>query len=338
MSSVGVRIPVLTSGALNARLGTPVGNHISGAHMAFDSLRQRLAGVVAITVTPFTSDDSIDDDALATITERMAVAGIGVVTPNGNTGEFYSLTHTERRRCLDVVAEASGEALVLAGVGGGIGDAIASACEAREAGAAAVMVHQPLHPFVTSQGWVEYHREIASAVPELGLVPYVKSARVTAEMLSRLAEAVPAFVGIKYALPDPVDFASILTDAVAPNLVWIAGLAESYAASQFALTATGFTSGLANIAPTLSLDYLRALQSGDYASALTQWQKIREFEELRARDGNALNVSVVKEALHQIGLCSRAVRPPITTLEPDDRDRVSQLMSAWQIPLSVATV
>jgi hypothetical protein len=37
---------------------------------------------------------------------------------------------------------------------------------------------------------------------------------------------------------------------------------------------------------------------------------IRVFEELRADDASADNVSVVKEALAQLGLAPRAVRPP----------------------------
>jgi 4-hydroxy-tetrahydrodipicolinate synthase len=299
--------------------------------MAFDLLRQRLSSVVAITVTPFADDGTVDERALARITERMAAAGIGIITPNGNTSEYYSLSFAERRRCLQVVAEASGPALVLAGVGGALTDAVAAAREARDAGAAAVMVHQPVHPYVTTAGWIEYYREIASAVPELGFVPYVKSQRVSAEALTRLATVVPSFVGIKYALPDPVAFAAVRADVDAPDLVWIAGLAEAYAASQFAATARGFTSGLANVAPMVSLNYFDALESGDYAGAFTRWQDIREFEELRARDGNALNVSVVKEALHQIGLCDRAVRPPISTLESADRDHVGRMLAAWEL-------
>jgi 4-hydroxy-tetrahydrodipicolinate synthase len=306
--------------------------------MAFEVLRQRLAGVVAITVTPFTARDTVDDAALSAVTARMTKAGIGALTPNGNTGEYYSLDAAERRRCLSVVAEASGEAVVVAGVGGALADAISEAKQARDAGAAAVMVHQPVHPYITTHGWLEYNRRIADAVPELGLVPYVKTQRVTAEALTRLAESAPSVVGLKYALPDPVGFATIRADTDAPGVVWIAGLAESYAASQFAATAQGFTSGLANVVPEVSLDYFEALRSGDYAGAYARWQQIRDFEDLRARDDNALNVSVVKEALHQLGLCNRAVRPPISVLDAQDRERVGRMLREWQsaTPAAVA--
>ena len=36
------------------------------------------------------------------------------------------------------------------------------------------MVHQPVHPYQSLDGWVAYHREIAAAVPDLGVVAYVR--------------------------------------------------------------------------------------------------------------------------------------------------------------------
>ncbi len=38
-----------------------------------------------------------------------------------------------------------------------------------------IMVHQPVHPYVSVEGWIEYHRAIASEVPELGVVLYVRN-------------------------------------------------------------------------------------------------------------------------------------------------------------------
>ncbi|MEQ7736160.1 hypothetical protein, partial [Escherichia coli] len=73
---------------------------------------------------------------------------------------------------------------------------------------------------------------------------------------------------------------------------------------------------------------------GDYPGALALWRSIRDFEDLRARDNNALNVSVVKEALHQIGLCDRAVRSPISTLNTADRTLVTNMLAAWNVNMN----
>ena len=53
---------------------------------------------------------------------------------------------------------------------------------------------------------------------------------------------------------------------------------------------------------------LDALRAGDFAQAMKVWDTARRFEELRAADASADNVSVVKEALAQLGLCRADVR------------------------------
>jgi len=75
------------------------------------------------------------------------------------------------------------------------------------------MVHQPVHPYRSAEGWVAYHRQIAEAVPELGVVLYVRDRRITGAQLRELGDWCPNVVGVKYAVPDPVRFAAVARDA-----------------------------------------------------------------------------------------------------------------------------
>ncbi len=70
---------------------------------------------------------------------------------------------------------------------------------------------------------------------------------------------------------------------------------------------------------------LQALRAGDYPAAMKVWERIRRFEELRAADGSADNVSVVKEALASLGLCRRDVRPPGRPLPQSERAEVAAI-------------
>jgi 4-hydroxy-tetrahydrodipicolinate synthase len=283
-------------------------------------LRQALAGVVAIPVTPFTGTGLIDEPAYGAVLNHMIEGGINVVTPNGNTSEFYALSTAETRRVLDLTISVVGSrAVIVSGVGGSVPEAIEAAQYARDAGADAIMVHQPVHPYVSRSGWVEYHAQIANAVPELGMVTYLRNPVIEGKDVEELAHRAANFVAVKYAVPDPVRFATVMQQCNADTLVWIAGLAESSAPGYFAYGATGFTSGLVNIAPRLSLDLLDALRAGDREEVMRIWAAIRPFEELRARRNSENNVSVVKEALAQLGLCRRDVRPPISTLGEEER-------------------
>src|SRR5215203_1370204 len=121
--------------------------------MDFEELKRAFATVVAIPVTPFAVDGSADFRTYARLLERMIDSGITVVTPNGNTSEFYSLTTNEQRQEVEVSSECiRGQAIVLAGVGYDANTAAEMAKFAASRGAQAVMVHQTVHPFKSDEG------------------------------------------------------------------------------------------------------------------------------------------------------------------------------------------
>lgn len=300
--------------------------------VTFEPQRAALADVVAIPVTPFAADGSVDAGTHRALLRRLLDGGIRTLTPNGNTGEFYALTPEERRLVTESTVEETGDrAAVLVGVGHDLPTAVASARHARDLGAGMVMVHQPVHPYVSAAGWVDYHRAIAEAVPELGVVPYIRNAQLPGARLAELADHCPNVVGVKYAVPDAAKFAAFARDAGLDRFVWVAGLAEPYAPSYFSAGATGFTSGLVNVAPSVSLNMMEALRSGDYPAAMKIWEQIRRFEELRAAHGSANNVTVVKEALAALGLCRRDVRPPSRPLPEDERAEVAAIAEGWSM-------
>jgi 4-hydroxy-tetrahydrodipicolinate synthase len=300
--------------------------------MTFEEQKRRLAGVVAIPVTPFDAQGAVDADTYGGLVDRLMVAGVEIVTPNGNTGEFYALDEREARTCLELTVKAvDGRGSVVAGVGHDVGTAIRAARHAAKSGADMIMIHQPVHPYVSADGWVDYHRAIADAVPELGVVLYVRNPAIEAEQLARLGDGCPNVIGIKYSVPDVVRFASVSRDAGFSRFVWIAGLAELSAPGYFATGATGFTSGLVNVDPEASLNLFRALSCGDFVNAMIVWDRIRPFEEMRAANGNANNVSVVKDALAHLGLCRPDVRPPSRLLTSPEEEQLFELLSAWDL-------
>ncbi|MBO0777161.1 MAG: dihydrodipicolinate synthase family protein [Actinobacteria bacterium] len=297
---------------------------------AAGELRAALASVAAIPVTPFGPDGEPDWDAHARIIGRMLDAGVTLVTPNGNTGEFSALTAAEARQATESAARVcAGRAEVVAGVGLDVAGAVAAGEHARATGARMIMVHQPASPYLSADGWVDYHRAIAGALPGLGVVLYIRDPRITGRDIARLADACPNVIGVKYAVRDPVGFAAVARDAGLDRFTWLAGLAELTAPACWPGGASGFTSGLVNVAPELPLAMLAALRDGDSAGAMKVWEQVRPFEELRAADSSAANVSVVKEALAQLGLCRPGVRPPSHRVSPQVRERIADILATW---------
>jgi 4-hydroxy-tetrahydrodipicolinate synthase len=293
------------------------------------TLRQALATVVVVPVTPLHADGNPDWDTYAALTRRVIDGGITVITPNGNTGEFYALSQAEARQAFTTAAAASGRAQLLAGVGHDIATAVESARHAADNGARMIMIHQPVHPYVSREGWIDYHAAIARNVPDLGIVLYIRNERITGADIAALADRAPNVIGVKYGVRDATKFAAVARDAGIDRFTWLAGAAELTAPAYWACGAHGFTSGLANVTPELPLAMLDALRASDFGQAMKVWEKARRFEELRLADASADNVSVVKEALAQLGLCRADVRPPSRPLPPPVKDEIAGILASW---------
>jgi len=294
------------------------------------TLRQALATVVVVPVTPLHADGTPDWDTYAALTRRVIGGGITVITPNGNTGEFYALSQAEARQALKTAAAAaSGRAQLLAGVGHDIATAVESARHAADHGARMIMIHQPVHPYVSREGWIDYHVAIARKVPDLGIVLYIRNERITGADIAALADRAPNVIGVKYGVRDATKFAAVARDAGIDRFTWLAGAAELTAPAYWACGAHGFTSGLANVTPELPLAMLDALRASDFGQAMKVWEKARRFEELRLADASADNVSVVKEALAQLGLCRADARPPSRPLPDAIKEEIAGILTSW---------
>lgn len=273
------------------------------------SLEHALTGISGILVTPFDEHGDVAPQKLAPILDRALGAGLHMPVVNGNTGEFYALTTEEASTMVrEVVRLVDGRAPVLAGIGRGIRDAMALAKTSAEAGAAALMVHQPPDPFVSPRGVVDYLKAVADASGGLPMMLYLRNDAIGTKAIADLC-ALPQVKGIKWATPNPLKLAEAKA-ACDPDLVWVGGLAEIWAPAFYAVGARGFTSGLINVWPERSLAIHAALEAGRYTEANDLIVGMKDFEEIRAEDMNGTNVTGVKAALLALGRDCGPTRPP----------------------------
>lgn len=276
--------------------------------MAHD-LDTALAGISGILVTPYDDTGEIAPARLAPILDRALAAGVHMPVVNGNTGEFYALTTDEACTMVhEVAALLDGRAPLLAGVGRGVRDACRLARASAEAGAAALMIHQPPDPFVSPRGTVDYVRAIIEAGGGLPVMLYLRNDAMGTQAIAELC-ALPGVKGVKWATPNPLKLAAAI-DACDPGITWVCGLAEIWAPPLYAVGARGFTSGLINVWPKRSAAIHAALAAGDYDQANDLIAGMRPFEEIRAEEMNGTNVTVVKAALLAQGHDCGPTRPP----------------------------
>lgn len=290
--------------------------------MKEDILGKALGGISGILVTPYDKDGDIAPARLAPILDRALGAGVHMPVVNGNTGEFYALTTDEAVTMVQEVAGlVGGRAPLLSGVGRGIRDAQRLARASADAGAAALMIHQPPDPFVAPRGIVDYLKAVADASGGLPMMVYLRNDAIGTKAIVELV-SLPEVRGVKWATPNPLK----LSEAIAasdPSITWVGGLAEIWAPAFYAVGARGFTSGLINVWPEMSMAIHAALEADDYVGANALIAKMRVFEEIRAEEMNGTNVTGVKAALLGMGLDCGPTRPPSAwPLTPSQQERL----------------
>jgi 4-hydroxy-tetrahydrodipicolinate synthase len=298
--------------------------------MNYRDFGKRFETICAISMTPFyPGSKEINWGGVEENINFLLDNGTKVIVPCGNTSEFYALTldeaKEETRRVVEIV---NGRATVLAGVGYALPIAIELGKHAQQAGADAVMIHQPIHPYITARGAISYFKGIIEAL-DIPTVIYWKDANLSDDVLKELAP-MDKFVAVKYAINDLPRFTNIVREMpLEHNITWVCGTAEKWAPYFFNAGAKGFTSGLVNLYPQVSFEMLHALEADDQETVWRAWEKTLPFENLRAKYNSGNNVVVVKEAMNQIGLTAGVTREPVDPLDGKDKVEVTRILESW---------
>jgi 4-hydroxy-tetrahydrodipicolinate synthase len=295
-------------------------------HVKFKEI---LSGFSVTTTTPFTDDlTQIDIDGISTNIKFLTKNEVPLIIPNGNTGEFYSLSENEWALVLQTTLDAaSNKATIMSGIGHSVSTATAQLEKVRALNVPAVMIHYPQHVFISEEGLLRYYRELLDAAKGLSVVLYKKGPHLTDIMLEKLMNY-ENLVGVKYAFGRIVDF-SRTVHKLGNKIVWSCGSAERFAPFFFLAGAKAFTSGLCNFAPHVSRRMFDALKTNDFEEAMKVQEMITPLEDLREGRGGANNVPVVKAAMDYMGLRGGSCRPPIHQLTNEERQAVIDIISKW---------
>lgn len=280
--------------------------------------------VQLVTPTPFTDNgDRVVADILKDHTCEMAAAGIRVFLPAAGTGEFHSLSVDEVIECVKVTREAAGKnSVVVAPIGLSMNHALAIGRQAADAGADALLLMPPIHPYLCDEGFRDYVLALTSAVT-LPLLAYKRGPVPSDSLLLELAKD-GHLMGVKYATND-LDAFNRFAQSAPAHLGLFCGTAERFAPFFALAGATGFTSGAANICPHLSLELHRLLAAQSFHDAMRVLRLIRPIEDFRAQEDDTYNISAIKCALTNLGRSFGPPRPPQRRLTS------KQQSSLWQI-------
>jgi 4-hydroxy-tetrahydrodipicolinate synthase len=286
----------------------------------------RFPGIIPAVTTPFDSAGAIDFDGLGANVAALLDAGVHGVVATGTMGEAGSLSTAERRAVVEAVARAvDGRVPVIAGVSAGTpAAAIALAADAADAGAVALMMLPPLGYRGDDDEIVAHYRSVAEATG-MPLMAYNNPEATGTDMgtalLTRLHEEIENVVAVKECSGDARRIPALI-DA-APGLEVLVG-GDDWALEGFCAGATGWVSGVADVAPRDCVALYDACRAGELETARAIYRRLLPIARF---DMTPKLVQYFKAAMDEVGLAGGACRPPRLALTADERAALTEAMA-----------
>jgi len=290
----------------------------------------RFEGVMPAAMTPFTSENEVDVEALRANVEWMREAGCTGFVACGTMGEGGSLSQAERRLVVETVVGAS-DAPVTAGVSAGTpGEVLRYAADAEAAGAQALMLLPPLGYAADERELVAHYRALAEATA-LPIMAYNNPAAsggtdMAPETIGRLAREVDAVVAIKECSGDARRLAALLgLDAGLEVLVG----GDDWALEGFCAGATGWIAGVAVVAPRECVELFEACRAGELERAREIYQRLLPLARL---DMTPKLVQYFKAGIDAVGRFGAPCRAPRLPLDDAERATLDAAVHALRAP------
>ncbi|MCM1536224.1 MAG: 4-hydroxy-tetrahydrodipicolinate synthase [Clostridium sp.] len=288
-------------------------------------------GAGVAIATPMKENGEVDYESFGKLIEFQIANGTDAIIVCGTTGEASTLTHEEHLETIKYCVEAvNGRIPVIAGTGSNCTEtAVYLSTEAEKYGVDGLLVVSPYYNKATQKGLYAHFKTIAESVKVpiiLYNVPSRTGCNILPETVIKLCKDVDNIVGVKEASGNISQIAHLA--ALSHGYVDIYSGNDDQIVPILSLGGVGVISVLSNVAPRQTHEICQKFFDGDVDGS-------RKMQ-LEALDlCNALFCEVnpipVKKALHLMGMCSGALRMPLTDMEDANVERLSGAMKAYGI-------
>jgi 4-hydroxy-tetrahydrodipicolinate synthase len=286
-----------------------------------------IRGSIVALITPMLDDGAVDYAALRRLIDWHIQEGTDCICVVGTTGESPTVTVEEHCEIIRVsVQQAAGRVPIMAGCGANsTKEAIELAEFAKSVGANCQLQVVPYYNRPTQEGLFQHFSAIARAV-DLPMVLYNVPGRTVADMahdtVLRLAQ-VPGIVGIKEATGN-IERAQWLIKEAPQGFAIYSG-DDPTAVALMLCGGHGNVSVTANIAPRLMHELCVAALDGNPRAAMDIQNRLLPLHKGLFVEANPIPV---KWAAARMGLCSPAIRLPLTPLSEPLRPALDSLLQS----------
>jgi len=277
----------------------------------------RAASTFVISLTPFRSDGSLDEEGLRGHFQRLAAAGIGVYVGGSGSGEGYTLSDQEVVRVLEIAMEELHEKVPTRAMG-------------REPRTAAEMIaFGKLVQSIGLHGTQIYSLDIGhgNKPSDLELQAYLEEVLSSLEgpcilsihqsvgylypidLVLTIVERYPNIIGVNVSTSD-IQYIARLTEAIGGKIEIHCG-GPAHALTTLALGGTGYLSSEGNLAPQLCVSLVDEYNAGNHAGAESAYRKILSLWPITYRYGSIRGTKAALQMLQLPGGYPRRPRLPV---------------------------
>jgi 4-hydroxy-tetrahydrodipicolinate synthase len=283
-------------------------------------------GTATALVTPFKRDGAVDEHALRELVEFQVKGKVEALVPVGSTGEGATLSEAEQAFVIEAVVDQVNRRIPV--IGGASSNstmkAVSLAKQVKQGGADAILTVAPFYNKPTQDGIFQHFSAIAEAVDIpiiIYNVPGRTASNIDATTALKLAEEIPHIAGVKEASANFGQIMEILHHRPVGFGVWSGD--DNLTLPLVALGADGIISVVANEAPRMFSDMVRASLKG-------KWGKARElhYQLLHLMNMNFIESNPIpaKAALHMMGMIENQLRLPLVPLSEAHRQKIEKTL------------
>lgn len=284
-------------------------------------------GVFPYLVSPIDSSGEVKADVLGRLCEDLIKAGVHGLTPLGSTGEFAYLSWPQRRRVVEVVAQAAkGRVPVVAGVASTTtADAVTQAHEFERLGCSGILAILEAYFPVSDEGVFSYFAAIAEAV-SVPVVLYTNPNFQRSDLSLSVIDKLSHIANVRY-----IKDASFNTGRLLSIINKVEGRMKVFAASShipacvMLIGGVGWMAGPACVAPRQSVELYEICRRGDWAAAMELQRPLWALNQAFAKYNLA---ACIKGGLELQGYAVGNPLPPQAPLPPEGIEEVRRALMA----------
>jgi len=290
-----------------------------------------LEGTVVAMITPFLSNDEIDEEGYRSNINFLIENGVDGLLAAGTTGESATITHEEQRRLIEIlVDETDGRVTTIAGAGSNsTKEALGLVQFAEDAGADFTLVITPYYNKPQPHGLIEHYTTMNdnSDIPIIIYnVPSRTGTDIDVETIATVAK-MDNIVSIKEANPD-LDKVSklqntLISEGLEDNFSILSGN-DDLTVPMMSLGAKGVISVLANVDPMRMSSMVNNCLDGTYSKAMDLHYELYDLMKILFIESNP---APTKEALKMLNRPAGHLRLPLAPLKDKNRKDLEKVLN-----------